>query len=279
VEVAAEGSRRLDYPHLDLAVLAVPHQALFEPPRHFAPEGRARHQVLVIHGQTPGLIAPDRAVEEPGGADLSDQDLGADWSYVALGHYHVQCQVGPRHWYAGSLDYVSSNPWGELREERRRELAGKGWLLVDLDTGAVERRPVEAPRRFLDLRWLDGRDLAAPELDRLIADAVTAVPGGIGEAVVRQVVLNTPRAVARELDHARIRGWKAEALHFQLDLRRPEPVTRTVGMGAPGRRETLAEILESFLADRDLPAGVDRDRFVARGMEFLAAVDVPVEDA
>jgi len=225
--------------------------------------------------RAPGLLAESPVAEEPGGADLSDADLGGGWTYVALGHYHVQCEVGERRWYAGSLDYVSSNPWGELREERNRGVPGKGWLLVDLDSGAVERRPIEPPRRFLDLRWLDAVDLAAPELDRLIADAVGHVAGGIADAVVRQVVLNAPRAVARELDHARIRAWKAEALHFQLDLRRPDPVIRTVGVGGPVRRRTLPEILEQFLEERALPPGLDRRDFITRGMEFLAAADLP----
>ena len=42
---------------------------------------------------------------------------------------------------------------------------------------------------------------------------------------------NVPRHIARELDHAAIRAHKAAALHFRLDLRRPES-RRTVGIGA-----------------------------------------------
>ena len=279
IRVAADAPRRISLPDLDLSILAVPHQALFETPRiALEPAGPERHQVLVIHGETPGLFHDDRSLSEPGGAHLSAEDLAGNWSYVALGHYHVQHKVGTRQWYAGALDYVSSNPWGELREERDARLVGKGWLLVDVETGAAHRRAVEAPRRFIDLRWLDGNDLAAGELDRLIAEAVSEVPGGIGGAVVRQVVRNVPRAVAREIDHARIRAWKAEALHFQLDLRRPETGARIIGVGAPGRRQTLTEIVESYLADRDLAPGLARDRFVERGLEFLAAVDLAGEE-
>ncbi len=281
VHVALTEPRRLEFPELDLAILAVPHQALFAQPRPaLEPAGAFGHQVLVLHGETPGLFGPDRTTAEPGGALLTEADLqGGDWSYVALGHYHVQHQVSPRVWYAGALDYVSSNPWGELREERTDRIVGKGWLLADLDQDTVMRRPIEAPRRVIDLPWLEGRDLAAAELDRLLAGAVDGVAGGIEGAVVRQVVRDVPRAVARELDHAVLREWKARALHFQLDLRRPDTARRTVGVGAPGARRTLAEELESFLAARRLPAGMDRDRFIADGVALLDEVEHETVDS
>jgi DNA repair exonuclease SbcCD nuclease subunit len=273
VHVAADRAQRFSFPALDLSILGVPHQALIESPRvAFEPGGPERHQVLLIHGETEDLFPHDAENPEPGGARLLAEDLRADWSYIALGHYHVQRQVGARQWYAGSLDYVSTNPWRELREERDLHARGKGWLLVDLETGAVTRQAIAAPRRFLDLRWLDADDLAAAEINRLIADAVAEVPGGIAGAVVRQVLRGVPRAVARELDHARIRSWKNEALHFQLDLRPPER-QHTVASGAPGHRQTLPDIVEGYLGERQLPASLDRAQFVATGLEFLAAAD------
>ncbi|HEX3926792.1 MAG TPA: DNA repair exonuclease [Gemmatimonadales bacterium] len=275
VHVAAEVPRRFSFPALDLSVLAVPHQALFAVPRPaLEPAGPERHQVLLIHGETPGLFGEDRTLAEAGGALLSDEDLGRGaWSYVALGHYHVQHQVRERVWYAGALEYVSSNPWGELREERSRHQHGKGWLLADLSAQRVTRHAIEAPRRFLDLPWLDAANLAAPELDRLLGDAVAGVPGGIAGAVVRQVVRQVERPVAREIDHAPLRAWKALALNFQLDLRRPEQHAGPPSSGAPGHRFTLPDLLAGFLRERALPAGLDRAAFVAQGLELLAAVE------
>lgn len=281
IDVAAEQARRFEYPELDLSILAVPHQALFAEPRPaLEPAGRARRQVLVVHGETPGLFGDDRTMAEAGGAFLTEDDLGRGrWSYVALGHYHVQHEVRERVWYAGSLEYVSPNPWGELREERARRLPGKGWLIADLDTGAVEQRFIEPPRRVVDLAALDAAELSAHELDRLLLKAIEAIPGGLDDAVIRQVVHNVPRPTGRELDHAAVRGWKARALHFQLDLRRPAPSAREVGMGAPGRRQTLPEIVESFLATRALPPGIDRGRFVATGVELLASLERDAREA
>lgn len=276
VHVAHDAARRFEFPALDLAVLAVPHSALFEVPRPaLEPSGSFRHQVLMTHGEVPGLFGSlDRSMAEAGGAHLDDADLTrSGWSYVALGHYHVQHEVHPRVWYSGSLEYVSPNPWGELRVEAQEGIAGKGWLLVDLAADRIERRPIEPPRRILDLRPIEARERTAAEVDRLIAEAVAAIPGGLDDAVVRLVVRDVERVVARELDHAPIRAWKAAALHFQLDLRRPVPADRREESGAPGRRQTLPELLESYLAHRPLPASVDRARFVAEGLALLEAAE------
>jgi DNA repair exonuclease SbcCD nuclease subunit len=96
----------------------VPHQALGAPERPLLrPEGAERHQVLVIHGEVDGVFPSDRAAVEYGGAVVSPADFAADaWSYVAWGHYHVQHEVAPRAWYAGSLEYASPNIWGELQD-------------------------------------------------------------------------------------------------------------------------------------------------------------------
>ncbi len=275
IHVVHDDARRLEFPERGLSVLAVPHQALFREPRPaFEPAGSAPHQVLVLHGETPGLFGPDRGGAEPGGAFLSTDELtGGNWSYVALGHYHVQHQVRDRIWYSGALDYVSPNPWGELLEERERGIPGKGWLLADLVSGIVTPHFIEPPRRVIDLPRIDARDFASAELDRMLTEAIESVPGGVDDVVVRQVVINAPRTMARELDHAAIRGWKARALHFQLDLRRPEAAGRVVGMGAPGTRQTLPEMVAAHLAARLLPASVDRDEFVQVGTELMQSLE------
>lgn len=273
-EVAAEEARRLVFPGLDLALLAVPHPALVAPERPvLRPEGGARRQVLVLHGEIEGVLPYDRSAVDYGGALVAPGELHADeWTYIALGHYHVQHQIAPRAWYAGALEYVSPNVWGELADEQAHGLVGKGWLLVDLDTGAVERRPVPAARAVLDLEPIRAEGLLAAEVDRLIAARVAAVPDGVRDRIVRLRVYDVPRHVARELDHAAIRALKAEALHFHLDLRRPE-TERMVGVGSPGRRQTLPEVLADYLARRPLPADVDRESFVRKGVELLDAVE------
>ena len=274
IDVAAEDARRLVYPALDLSILAVPHQALIAGERPLLrPEGPERHQVLVIHGEVEGVFPADRSTVEYGGAVLGLADFAADaWSYVAWGHYHVQHEVAPHAWYAGALEYVSSNVWGELHDEAEHRLEGKGWLLADLATGTTERQPVPLARRVLDLAPIAAEGMSAGALDAAIGERVRGAPGGIANQIARLVVRDVPRHVARELDHTAVRAYKAEALHFQLDLRRPE-VARSVGVAAPGRRQTLPDLVRAYLARRPLPAEVDRAAFVALGAELIDAVE------
>jgi DNA repair exonuclease SbcCD nuclease subunit len=274
VHVAAQDLRRFHFPELDLEVLAVPHAALSSEPRpELRPTMGASHRVLLLHGEISGTFAGARELQEYGGAAVSEAELGADtWSYVALGHYHVQRPVAPRAWYAGSLDYVSSNPWGELHEEHSLGLAGKGWLLADLSAGTVEAHPIAAPRRFVDLDPVAGAHLGAAELDAAIAARLASVEGGLRDAVVRLVVHDVPRHVARMLDHTALRAFRAEALHLQLDIRRPE-VRREVGVGAPGTRQTLPDIVRQYLERRVLSAEVDREEFVRTGADLVASAE------
>jgi exonuclease SbcD len=274
VDVATDEARRLVYPALDLSVLAVPHQALVGGARPaFRPDGTERHRVLVLHGELEGVFPFDRSAAEYGGALLGLEELApAEWSYVALGHYHVQHEVAPRVWYAGSLEYVSPNVWGELVDEADHGLSGKGWLLADLERNTVERREVRLARAILDLEPVEAEGLSAAAVSALIAERVGAVPGGVDDRIVRLRVWNIPRHVARELDHASIRALKSAALHFQLDLRRPE-IHRTIGMGAPGRRQTLPELVRGYLERRPLPAELDREAFVRLGESLMDAVE------
>jgi len=281
VEVATHEARRLEYAALDLSVLAVPHEALVggeRPSMH--PAGKAKHQVLVAHGEVEGVFPSDRTSVEYGGAVVRPEEFGpGDWSYVAFGHYHVRTPLGPRAWYSGALEYVSSNPWGELRDEAEKGVDGKGWLLADLDTGETIPQPLRLARQVLDLPRLDGHDLEPAELQARIAERVASVPGGVTDKVVRLVVTEVPRHVARQLDHAAIRAWKAEALHFQLDVRKPAPAGGVgVGVGAPGRRQTLPDLVAAYLSQRALPAGVDREAFVREGRELVEAAERPADE-
>jgi DNA repair exonuclease SbcCD nuclease subunit len=274
VDVATDEARRFVYPALDLSVLAVPHQALVGGSRpSLRPEGDERHRVLLLHGEIEGVFPFDRSAAEYGGALLGLQEMApAEWTYVALGHYHVRHEVAPRVWYAGSLEYVSPNLWGELRDEIDHRSPGKGWLLADLERGTTEHRLVPLARQILDLEPIEGEGLAASAINELVQERVHAIPGGVDDKVVRLRVWNVPRHIGRELDHAAIRALKSAALHFHLDVRRPE-VHRTVGTGAPGRRQTLPELVRSYLERRPLPAELDRQAFVRLGEALIDGVE------
>lgn len=196
------------------------------------------------------------------------------WDYVALGHYHVAHRVRKNAWYSGALEHVTRNPWGELKDEAREGRQGqKGWLLVTLGAELrVEFQPITMERQYIDLEPIHGAGLTAGQLDRLIAERIEGVSCGITGQIVRQVVWDVPRAIVRDLDHARIRDFKSKALHFNLDIRRPMP-ERVVGIGTPNGRQTLAELVADYLARRDMPSKAESKRLVGLGTKYMKAVE------
>src|SRR5207247_648441 len=113
--------------------------------------------VLLVHGEVEGVIGGDRSAAEYGGALLTTQDLApAQWDYVALGHYHVCHEVAANAWYSGSLEHVSPNAWGELKDEAEHGRPGKGYLLVDLPGARTTFRPIRGSRRLVDLPPIQG---------------------------------------------------------------------------------------------------------------------------
>lgn len=273
VHVVAHEPRRLDFPDLGLALVGVPNESWSgEVKPAVEPDPAARYNVLVTHREVEGVLPYEAAAAQGyGGPPIRRSDLHPDrFDYVALGHYHVVTRVEPNVWYAGALEYVTTNPWGESRERGAARRAGqKGWLLVELDGGPTVRfRSVAQERRVLDLEPLEATGLEAAALDAAIGNALHAVKGGVDGQIVRLVVHNVARATARDLDHAAIREYKARALHLRLDLRRPEPVRPT--LVERGRRQPLPVLVEEYLRARPLPPGVPRERFVTLGGEYVA---------
>jgi DNA repair exonuclease SbcCD nuclease subunit len=276
VDVVDEAARRLHYPELDLSVLAVPHAALFGERRsdEWRRDARARHNVLMLHPEIPGLFP--EGVTDYGGARVNVSELGGGgdgaFDYVALGHYHIEHEVGPRIWYSGSLEYTSPNVWGEWREEHRRHLT-KGFLIADLESGEVTRVTIPPGRKVWDFDWLDASGMTAEELDAAIRSRLGELPFPIEGAVVRLVVSDVPRALAQGLDHDALRVYRAAALHLLLDLRRPDPDGRLVGVGSPGVRQPLPDLVAQYLSRRPLAADLDRRRLVDLGRGYLDEVE------
>jgi DNA repair protein SbcD/Mre11 len=287
VEIAVEDARRIVLPQLDCAVLAVPQQALARADRpSLRPEpGGPTLNVLLTHGVYGGL-GEERGTMEYGGAPLSRELLAPEkWDYIALGHYHTAQSIAANAWYSGSLEYLPPNPWGQLQDEAaqrtpkgKKERSGKGYLLVDLPGARVTFRPIAPTRRHIDLPPIQAAGLNAKELDAQIAERVAGAK--IDDQIVRLLVWDVDRAKSRDLDHAAIRAYKARALNFQLDLRRPEAqrTTATASSGGGARRRSLTEELREFLGGRPLDAELNRETFVKLGVEYLesaASADNP----
>lgn len=252
-DVAWTEARQFVYPELGLRVTAAPHQAVMM--GEIPMPGEERYQVLVAHAEMQGGYGGERPCGQ-----IPAEVLGASWSAICLGDYHIAHEVAPMAWYPGSLEFTSSNPWAELGTP-------KGWLLWDLNAGTVEPQSIPLARRFYDLESVNAADLESAQVDALIAERLSQVE--IEGAVARLKVINCPRPVSRGLNHAAIRKLKGQALHLQIEYEQPEVIT--VGGEREVRlHETIEEKVDRHLGKFSLAPGLSRERFVEIGRDVMA---------
>ena len=259
--------RALDFPELDLSVLAVADNQ--HPRPKLAPSSARRWNVLLLHGEVEGMLGPFAQSSDLATMEIPQEELhAAQWDYIGLGHYHVYRRLAPNQFYSGSLDYTSTNTWGEKLEEGLTGVPGKGFIEHNLVTGEHTFHPVAPSRGFVDLPIISARGMTTEEVNAEIVRVVERCPGGIDDKVVRIVVRDLPRHITRQLDHKQLREFRRRALHFHLDTRRPE-IIRSVGHGAPGRRPSLADFVRDKLRERVVPVDVDRESLVELGLRYL----------
>ena len=257
----------LEFPALDLSVLAVADNQHVRP--NLVPPGTHRWNLLLLHGEVEGMLGPFAATRDLESREIPQEDLNAArWDYIALGHYHVYRRIAPNQFYSGSLDYTSSNAWGERIEEGLAGVPGKGIIEHDLATGVHTFHPIAPSRAFVDLPAVSARGLTTDEVNDRVRLVVESQPGGIDDKVVRLVIRDLPRHITRQIDHSQLREFRRRALHFHLDTRRPETI-RAVGHGAPGRRPSLAEFVRDKLRERVVASDVDRNALVDLGLRYL----------
>lgn len=263
MRVVYEECRAVRLPEIETSVLCMPHISLAaDHETRMEPDAGFRNNVLLLHAEVTGKDGEPRYRTEFGGAVVPESAIRpGEWTYGALGHHHIAEPIAANVWYAGGVERTSSFIW--------QEKGPKGFLWVDTERRSVEIEEVET-RPILDLPWIEAKGLSAAEIDERIRLSVESIEDGIRGKMVRLVVADVPRQVVRDLDHRRIREWKAEALHFHLDARPPE-VRRRIGSGAPVRRQTLKEQVESWLTHTWKPANqaIDPARLVKMGVEYI----------
>jgi len=275
IHVVEGEPQRLSFEDRGLSIYAVPDMPADKV--SLEPDPAYRHNILLLHGEVAGVlpIKPDgdRAANEYPLQKIAPER----WSYVALGDYHVYLPLASNACYSGSLEYSSTNVWQERREEKQHKIPGKGIVEFDLAKGTRVFHPIRGLRTFIDLPVIDARGMSAADVDAAVRRNVDAWPGGIHDAVVRQVVREIPRHIARELDHKALREYKRDGLHFHVDARHPETAGKRGT--AKGRRASLAEIVRDKLHGRPLASDVDRNSLTELGMRYLSEATTREEGA
>jgi DNA repair protein SbcD/Mre11 len=270
ITVADDAARSVHLPELKTTVLCLPRNSLMGTERvAMRPDAEADTNILMMHAVIAGTGIEDelRYLNDFGGPEIDRSEIRPDqWDYVALGHYHIATQLAPNMWYSGAIERTTRNVW-------RERVSEKVFLIYDTELGTAEPFPLPT-RAVIDLprfsaKLEEGGDalfMPAPEIDVRIRMLVDAIPDGIAGKIVRLVIDDVPRELFRALDHRQLREYKAEALHFHLDARRPE-VARLVTYGTLQRRRTLDEEVDAFLTEQWQVSSPDID---AQHMRTLA---------
>ncbi|MEP6857288.1 MAG: DNA repair exonuclease [Gemmatimonadales bacterium] len=273
IKVVDGATQQIRVGERDLTILAVPDMAQGRP--SLEPDPTSKYNILLLHGEIEGVLPKYGRELDRSPMEITRKELAAEkWDYVALGHYHVYKSIAPNAFYSGSLDYTSTNSWGELAEERELGIQGKGIIEYDLEKKTQTFHSLPPGRPWVDLAPLSGAGLSPASLDEAIRDALDKCEGGIEDKIVRLVVRDVPRHILRDLDHKALRDYKRKALHFHLDTRRPEIVRPEKGQAAPGRRASLADTVRDKLRSRILTENIDREALVELGLHYLREADL-----
>jgi DNA repair exonuclease SbcCD nuclease subunit len=245
---------------LDTSVFCLCHRALpYLSSIRIEPDPSSRYNILLAHGTVEGVARQsyDEYQIKP------SQVISEDWDYVAFGHYHVFEQLAANAYYAGSLEYTSTNIWSETSHP-------KGFIEYDLENRRLLHFHEIETRSVIDLRPLDAKDLTAQELSQAIEQRVSAVRGGHLNKIIRLIVENVSRSVQADLDYTMIRRIRSEALHFELQLRPPQTSYRASLSRGPGPARPLEAEWEEFARDYPVAPGIDRDHLIQLGRDYLA---------
>ena len=252
LQLVPQNTRVLDFPDLDLEVLAVPSPALLRDPRpDYEPSLGRGHSVLTLHGMA------RQALPKHAQFDVA-QTHHERWTYVALGDYHGFQQYGRNVCYSGSTDFASTNIWEEVA-------VPKGWVWFDTEQGQIEFVPVPT-RSVLDLPLIDARGLDLAEVEEQMR-----ANGSWAEEmpIVRQRILNFPHALRGKLDSNLLRELASRALNYQVRAIPPE-VAGATQIGATTR--TLEQSWGEHVASATLVKAVSREELLAVGLGLLKEV-------
>ncbi len=235
-------------------VLCVSHKSLAARENvSWAPPARAKHTILAMHGLCKETSLDTFSFELV-------ETRPEDWTYVALGDWHVHQPYGPNICYAGSTDFTSNNIW----EEAPRP---KGWVWFDSEAGQLEFVSVET-RPVIDLPPIDAHDLTAAELGEKLLENAQWREGEL--PIVRQRVLNVRQEVRRDLSIPLVRSIDARALHYRLAMQAPALVTP--GLSRNGQAASLERCWESHIDASPFPATIDKPKLKQLGLDLLQEV-------
>jgi DNA repair exonuclease SbcCD nuclease subunit len=212
--------------------------------------------VLVTHGLATAI--KDKRLATVAEHELDSTILSDRFDYIALGHYHRQCQITDNAWYSGSTEYLT---YGEIADE-------KGGLVVDPGWHTVQH--LELPKTpMIDLGTIRCQGVHPGDITEEIITRVERK--NLPQYAMAQVTLDgLSREHGKGIDTKDLAGVREQLLNLKIRARaeeedRPVPLQQDIQM-----IDYLQEFT-SFIDKQQL--SIKQKEFVAKhGREVLQSV-------
>jgi len=132
------------------------------------------------------------------------EELGDQFDYIALGHYHKAVHVGGNAYYSGSTERLSFTEAGEP----------KGFLELDLGGDGLVRFKKLRLREMLDLEPVVAGGLTQEEVMYQIKERIREA--GVRDKIIRLKVKNIPFSVYNTIEFDEIKRLTSDAVHFEI---------------------------------------------------------------
>jgi DNA repair exonuclease SbcCD nuclease subunit len=219
-----------------------------------APSGY--HNVLVTHGLA--TVIRDKRLATVAEHELDSTILSGQFDYIALGHYHRQCQITDNAWYSGSSEYLT---YGEISDT-------KGGLLVD--PGRHEVAHLDMPRTpMIDLGTIKCQGVNPWDITEEIISRIVAQSAPLFS--MAQVTLDgLSREHGKGIDMKSLVPVREQLLDLKIRMKTdvedtPVPLQQDIRM-----IDYLQEF-DTFIGKRQLSAK-QREFVVRHGREVLQSV-------
>jgi DNA repair exonuclease SbcCD nuclease subunit len=256
--------RPVEFPDLDLVVLAIPHGQLADPLPASASTIPGTRNILLTHGLVSGVNVGKAT--EPGEEIVQDYLLLKEFDYIALGDYHLSMKVRSNAWYSGSTERIG---WGDYHSD-------PGYLLVEFEEGpgepAITHIPIATrPMKMLapvDSAEKSAREIADIVLQRLERDAP---PDGMARVELREAT----RPARREAES--ILRREAADLVWSLEIKSPHNILAPFGEVEPALDVSdVFTLFDEYVASRQFPAEFEA-AFKTKGRRALEIASQKIE--
>jgi DNA repair exonuclease SbcCD nuclease subunit len=216
----------------------------------------SHHNVLVTHGLASAI--KDKRLMEIAEHELDSTILSDQFDYIALGHYHRQCQITDNAWYSGSTEYLT---YGEIADT-------KGGLIVD--PGRHEVCHLDLPHTpMIDLGTINCEGVHPGDITEEIISRI--VGKSIPLSAMAQVTLDgLSREHGKGIDTRGLAGIREHLLDLKIRMKTDEE-DKPVPLQQDIRMIDYLQEFDAFIGQKQLSAK-QREFVASHGREVLQSV-------